>query len=258
MIVEDMSVIEQSLRAPGIYEMTLYGESVNMMTTPGQFLHIKVEEGISPLLRRPISICDVNLEKKELSIIYRVEGKGTTLLSRKKSGDMVNVLGPLGKGFPIHDEDEGKTALLIGGGVGIPPLYYLAKKLVEAGINVETVLGFRTAHDIFLEEEFALLGNLHISTEDGSKGTKGFVTTILEQSSFRYDTFYSCGPLPMLRAVEAATVTPGYVSLEERMGCGVGACLACVCDTIHAEEGSKDYRKVCSDGPVFRAGEVVL
>ncbi|UTR15161.1 dihydroorotate dehydrogenase electron transfer subunit [Salipaludibacillus sp. LMS25] len=258
MIVEDMSVIEQSLRAPGIYEMTLYGESVNRMTTPGQFLHIKIEEGISPLLRRPISICDVDVEKNELSIIYRVEGKGTALLSHKKSGDSVNVLGPLGKGFPIHEDDRGKTALLIGGGVGIPPLYYLAKKLGEAGIKVETLLGFRTAHDIFLEEEFSFVSNLHISTEDGSKGTKGFVTTILEQSSFHYDTFYSCGPLPMLRAVEAVTVTDGYVSLEERMGCGVGACLACVCDTGHAKEGSKDYRKICSDGPVFKAGEVVL
>ncbi|MBU9720415.1 MULTISPECIES: dihydroorotate dehydrogenase electron transfer subunit [Bacillaceae] len=255
MRTEDMKITEQKEVAPKIFKVTLSGELAIALKSPGQFIHVQVDKGIDPMLRRPLSICDVNLEKEELTLIYRVEGKGTKLLSEKNIGDSVNVLGPLGEGFPIENVKENDTCLLVGGGVGIPPLYYLAKKLTNKGAKVITILGFRNAGDIFLEEEFAQLGEVIITTEDGSKGIKGFVTNAFKGLS--YDVFYTCGPKGMLRAVESEAVTAGFISLEERMGCGVGACLACVCDyTEPNTETGKTYAKICSDGPVFKAGEV--
>ncbi|RKL68935.1 dihydroorotate dehydrogenase electron transfer subunit [Salipaludibacillus neizhouensis] len=258
MIVDKLEIVKQEELAPKIFEMTLTGNSVNEMVTPGQFLHVKVADGIDPLLRRPISICNVDIDQKKLSIIYRVEGKGTKRLSERIPGEKVDILGPLGQGFPIDQLIQGNTALLVGGGVGIPPLYYLAKLLVAKGIKVKTIIGFRTEKDIFLEKKFAKLSDVTITTEDGSRGTKGFVTTAMEEQKNSYDVFYTCGPTPMLRAVQLAATSTGYVSLEERMGCGIGACLACVCDVNEPAEGEKKYRKICCDGPVFEAGEVVI
>jgi len=258
MIVEELKVTGHEQLTNNVYQMKLSGESVSQMTVPGQFVHMKVASGIDPLLRRPISICDVDIEAKELTIIYRVEGKGTKVLSERKANDTVDVLGPLGHGFPTGQMNHGDVALLIGGGVGVPPLYYLAKKLVEKGVQLKVILGFRSEEDIFLEEEFKKLADVTITTEDGSRGLKGFVTDAMKQLD-SYDTYFTCGPTPMLRAVQHTALSKGYVSLEERMGCGVGACLACVCDVAkeHIGEGKK-YRKACSDGPVFRAGEVVI
>lgn len=258
MIVEDLKVTGHQQLTNNVYKMKLTGESVTEMTEPGQFVHMKVINGIDPLLRRPISICDVDLQTKELTIIYRVEGKGTKILSERNTNDTVDVLGPLGQGFPTNQLNRGDVALLVGGGVGVPPLYYLAKKLVEKGVQLKVILGFRTEEDIFLEEEFKKLADVTITTEDGSKGLQGFVTDAMKQLE-SYDTYFTCGPSPMLRAVQHTATSEGYVSLEERMGCGVGACLACVCDVAqdHIGEGKK-YRKACSDGPVFRAGEVLI
>lgn len=248
---EHLTVISKENIAPRIYKMKLQGASVSTMLTPGQFVHLKTGGLKHPVLRRPISICDVN--KDELTIIYRVEGEGTALLNEKTAGDTVDTLGPLGEGFPLAEEG---TALLVGGGVGIPPLLYLAKQLHSKGVKVKTILGYRSADDMFLTEAFEAFGEVIVTTEDGSKGTKGFVTDALPQAD-PYDVFYSCGPKVMLRAVELAAKTSGFISLEERMGCGVGACLACVCDKKSPFTG-KAYVKACQDGPVFQTGEVVL
>lgn len=251
MIKENLTVLSNENIAPRIYKMNLQGESVKTMLTPGQFVHLKVGNKKHPVLRRPISIC--NVEENVLTIIYRVEGQGTALLNEKRIGDEVDTLGPLGEGFPLQDKG---TALLVGGGVGIPPLLYLAKKLRAKGVKVKTILGYRTSADIFLEKEFSELGEVIVTTEDGSRGVQGFVTDALPKAG-DYQVFYSCGPKLMLRAVEIAAASPGYISLEERMGCGVGACLACVCDKKAPFEG-KAYVKACQDGPVFQTGEVVL
>ncbi|SDY74866.1 dihydroorotate dehydrogenase electron transfer subunit [Evansella caseinilytica] len=260
MIVENMQVVAQEEIAPSIFRLRLSGDCAGEMKIPGQFVHVQVEQGINPTLRRPLSICDVDVENRELTLIYRVEGKGTKRLTEKRPGDAVNVFGPLGKGFPAEVLKEKQTAVLIGGGVGIPPLYYLAKQLVNRDVNVMTILGFRTAADVFLEKEFTALGETVITTEDGTKGLKGYVTDAFRQlPENAYDLFYTCGPKPMLQAVETAALSPGYISLEERMGCGIGACLACVCDlTVPDSQSGKKYRKICSDGPVFRAGEVMI
>lgn len=251
MIKEELTILSKENIAPKIYKMQLQGESVNTMLTPGQFVHLKVGGRTHPVLRRPISIC--NVEGDVLTIIYRVEGQGTALLNEKRVGETVDTLGPLGEGFPLTTE---RTALLVGGGVGIPPLLYLAKKLHAAGIKVKAVLGYRRAEDIFLAEEFTQISDVTITTEDGSEGIQGFVTDALPHVG-EYEVFYSCGPKVMLRAVELAAASPGYISLEERMGCGIGACLACVCDK-KAPYSGKAYVKACQDGPVFQSGEVIL
>ncbi|ADU30823.1 dihydroorotate dehydrogenase electron transfer subunit [Evansella cellulosilytica] len=258
MIVDDMRINEQIEIAPKIFKIELTGPLSKLLKNPGQFVNVRVGKGIDPTLRRPISICDVDVDNERLTMIYRVEGKGTKMLSEMLVGDTVNILGPLGQGFPVDAATKENTCVLVGGGVGIPPLYYLAKQLTANGVKVITILGFRSDKDIFLEKEFAELGELKITTEDGSKGIKGFVTDALETLS-DYELFYTCGPKPMLRAVESIASSPGFISLEERMGCGVGACLACVCDLNERNKDTgKSYAKICSDGPVFEAGEVIL
>ena len=256
---EDLIIMEQKEVAPKIYQIKVSGDSVREMTTPGQFVHVRIQKGIDPTLRRPLSICNVDLEKGELTLIYRADGRGTKLLSEKIIGEPVKVFGPLGTGFPTANVKKGETCLLIGGGVGIPPLYYLGKELLKQGAKVITILGFRKSEDIFLEEEFKQLGTVIITTEDGSKGIKGYVTDAIKELTEKYNTFYTCGPNPMLRAVEETAKGPGYVSMEERMGCGIGACLACVCKLKEPDKQTgKKYRKICSDGPVFPAGEVII
>ncbi|TVP86814.1 MAG: dihydroorotate dehydrogenase electron transfer subunit [Alkalicoccus sp.] len=247
---ENLTVLSQEKLTSKIFKMKLQGDSVKTMLTPGQFVHLKVGER-HPVLRRPISICSVKADI--LTIVYRIEGQGTKLLNQKAAGDTVDTLGPLGKGFPLTQES---TALLVGGGVGIPPLLYLAEQLYRQGTKVKVILGYRKKEEIFLVEEFQKYGEVFITTEDGSYGRKGFVTDAIAEAG-AYDVFYTCGPKPMLRAVETASTKKGYISLEERMGCGVGACLACVCDKQKPFEG-KAYVKACRDGPVFEAGEVIV
>lgn len=241
--------------------MVLEGDLVSQMTDPGQFLHVKCGDGIDPLLRRPISICDVDLEQQRLTLIFRADGKGTQLLAGKVAGEKVDILGPLGVGFPIADRQAGEKALLVGGGVGVPPLYYLAKELIKKGVEVYTVIGFGEAKQVFLADEFAQLGPTRVATINGSYGDQGLVTDVLDQGfAADFDVLYSCGPLPMLKALQqryANAEREAYISIEQRMGCGVGACLACVCKP-NPEVSSKPYYKICTDGPVFNIEEVVL
>ncbi|MFS1518308.1 dihydroorotate dehydrogenase electron transfer subunit [Cytobacillus sp. Hm23] len=254
---EDMQVVSQREIAQDIFELVLQGELVTQMGEPGQFVHIKVSEGAEPLLRRPISIANVDKKNSQFTMIYRKEGLGTRVLSRINNGT-VNVLGPLGNGFPINETKRGNTALLVGGGIGVPPLYELSKQLVAKGVKVIHVLGFQDKQVAFYEQQFSELGSTHIATVDGSLGIKGFVTDVIDQYQLSFDVLFSCGPTPMLKVIEDRYQDKkAFISLEERMGCGIGACFACVCHTQEDPEGTS-YKKVCSDGPVFKVGEVVL
>jgi dihydroorotate dehydrogenase electron transfer subunit len=255
---EICTVVSQHEIADSIYELTLFGELVNEMDSPGQFVHIKVGSGSDPLLRRPISISSINKQDLQFTLIYRKQGRGTTALSEKKYGDTVDVLGPLGNGFPLNEARKGETALLVGGGIGVPPLYELSKRLLSQGVNAIHVLGFQTKSAVFYEKAFSDLGPTFLATADGSYGTKGFVTDVIKQREIQFDVLFACGPTPMLKALETAYFDKKvYLSLEERMGCGIGACFACVCHTSDDPDGHS-YKKICSDGPVFKAGEVIL
>ncbi|MFC5734907.1 dihydroorotate dehydrogenase electron transfer subunit [Cytobacillus gottheilii] len=253
------TVVSQSQIAKDIYELTLSGELVREMNEPGQFVHLKTGGEFGPLLRRPISISSISKDTSEFTMIYRAEGKGTKLLSESSSGDFVDVLGPLGNGFPVEASEQGDTVLLVGGGIGVPPLYELSKRLTAAGFTVTHILGFQNKEAVFYEEYFNSLGETYIATADGSYGTAGFVTDVIANEGVKFDILYACGPTPMLRALETSygKNKKVYLSLEERMGCGIGACFACVCHTADDPTGYT-YKKVCSDGPVFKAGEVVL
>lgn len=255
---QNMIVVNQTEIAKNIYELVLQGDLVQQMNEPGQFVHIKVAEGITPLLRRPISICNVDQDKNEFTMLYRAEGQGTKTLAKRKQGEIVDVLGPLGHGFPVEEAEAGQTALLVGGGIGVPPLYELSQRLVAKGVRVIHILGFQTKDVVFYEEKFAELGDTYVATVDGTHGTKGFVTDVIDAYGIDFDILYSCGPLAMLRALEGRyEEKKAYISLEERMGCGIGACFACVCH-LQEDPSGHSYKKVCSDGPVFPIGEVVL
>lgn len=258
MIIQDrMKVTGQREIAKNIFEMKLTGKLVGEINSPGQFVHIRVSASFEPLLRRPISIASIDNEANEMTIIYRAEGRGTQLLSMKKEGEEVDVLGPLGNGFPVDATSSGETAILIGGGIGVPPLYELSKQLTAKGVTCIHILGFQTSDVSFYEDEFTRLGETYIATVDGSKGTKGFVTDVMSKIGNEFSTYYSCGPMPMLNAVQTTYEgKKGFLSFEQRMGCGIGACFACVCQT--AEGTEKPYVKVCSDGPVFPAGVVSI
>lgn len=233
-------------------------EDLNYM--PGQFLHIRVTDGVDHLLRRPISLCKVKGMdgKNAIGVAYRVGGKGTKLLANKKVGDTLDVLGPLGKGFKIHDND--KHAILVGGGIGVPPMVELADQLTQRGIKVTSIIGFQSKNIAILIEELNQYGEVLVATNDGTLGIQGFVTDYMTDELLgTADRFYACGPTPMLKAVQTKMQgkVEGYLSLEERMGCGIGACMACVTSCV-MEDGSVGYKKVCKEGPVFHAPEVVL
>ena len=258
MIIQDKMIVKaQKEIAQNIFEMTLSGKLVHEITSPGQFVHIRVSDSYEMLLRRPISIASINEDATEFTIIYRAEGQGTKSLATKREGDIVDVLGPLGNGFPVEETKAGETAFLIGGGIGVPPLYELSKQLTAKGVTCVHVLGFQSEDVVFYNEAFAALGETHIVTVDGTAGTQGFVTNVMEKLGTDFSTYYSCGPMPMLNAVEKVYEgKKGFLSFEQRMGCGVGACFACVCETTEGSE--KNYIKVCSDGPVFPAGVVAI
>lgn len=249
-------IISQIEIAKDIFQLTVEANFVKEIHAPGQFVHIRVAKGLDPLLRRPISISSFDKEKSQFTMIYRREGKGTTLLAENGPGMPLDILGPLGNGFPVNEVNPCQTALLVGGGIGVPPLYELSKQLSARGVKVLHVLGFQTESAVFYEDEFLEYGDTYITTVDGSYGKKGFVTDIIKDLEF--DCLYTCGPTPMLKAIENGYSNKKvFLSLEERMGCGVGACFACVCKTSNEQE-DVSYKKVCSDGPVFRAGEVVI
>ncbi len=246
---EQMKIIAKNILAEDTVEMVLENTYISQHAVPGQFLHVQVA---SKTLRRPISIADCNREKQTITIIFKRNGQGTKELASYPVGNELDVLGPIGNGFSI--EQNAKTVLLVGGGIGVPPLYYLAKSLKEKGITVRCVLGFQTKKNVFYEAEFTQLGETTIVTNDGSYGEKGFVTDVLDNVGV-YDCYYSCGPIVMLKALTTTLDgKKGYISLEERMGCGVGACFACVLPT----KDGNSYKKICKDGPVFSVGEVSL
>jgi dihydroorotate dehydrogenase electron transfer subunit len=252
-------VTEQTMLAQGIYSMWLqFPEEYNVagQAVPGQFISMYCDEG-SRLLPRPISICEIEASKRSLRVVYRIAGNGTKEFSRKKPGDTISVVGPLGNGFTLK---EGK-AILIGGGIGIPPMLQLAKSLKAKGCHVQVVLGYRD-RELFLKEEFEPFGEVSISTEDGSVGTKGNVIDAILANDLTADTIYACGPTPMLRGVKsfaAEAHIPAQISMEEKMACGIGACLGCVCQSKDVDEHSHVHNKrVCKDGPVFDAQAVEL
>jgi len=225
-----------------IMKMVLSGNTSNI-TKPGQFVNIKLD-GL--YLRRPISVCD--FDNETLTIIYKIVGKGTEQMAQMKAGEKLDVLTGLGNGYDLSK--AGEKVLLIGGGVGVPPLYNLAKQLIAQNKKVEVVLGFNAKNEIFYEAEFEAIGaKVHITTVDGSYGIKGFVTNAFE--GLEYDYFYTCGPMPMLKAVYNATKTSGQFSFEERMGCGFGACMGCTCKTLYGN------KRICKDGPVLVKEEII-
>lgn len=226
-----------------IYRMVLLGDT-SAITNPGQFINIKLNNFY---LRRPISIC--NYDDKSITIIYKIVGNGTEYMSTLKDGEILDILIGLGNGF--NTSKSGNTPLLIGGGVGIPPMYNLAKKLKEEGKNPIVILGFNTLEETFYINEFESLGiKTLVSTVDGSLGTKGFVTDIVK-SLENYTYFYTCGPYPMLKAIYDTTSTSGEFSFEERMGCGFGACMGCTCKTKYGN------KRICKDGPVLIKEEII-
>ena len=227
-----------------VYRMVVEGD-VGALTRPGQFVNFKID-GL--YLRRPISVCDYDTEAGTITLIYKVVGAGTEKLAEAKAGDQFDLLVGLGNGYDTAT--SGEAPVLIGGGVGIPPLYGLCKKLVEEGKSVKVILGFNTKDEIFYEDEFKALGaEVYVTTVDGTYGTKGFVTNVLTELSYTY--FYTCGPMPMFKAVNAASVTSGQFSFEERIGCGFGACMGCSCKTKYGN------KRICKDGPVLVKEEIV-
>ncbi len=224
-----------------VYKMVLVGDTSDI-TACGQFINIQLD-GL--YLRRPISVCDC--DDTSVTIIYKVVGKGTEQMSKMAVGESLDVLTGLGNGYDLSL--SGDNPVLLGGGVGVPPLYMLAKKLIAEGKKVCVILGFNTASEVFYEQEFKNLGcDVTVTTVDGSYGVKGFVTNAYPQN---YSYFYTCGPEPMLKAIYKTAVTSGQMSFEERMGCGFGACMGCSCKTITG------YKRICKDGPVMQKEEIL-
>lgn len=227
--------------AKSVWRMTLGGDTSGI-TAPGQFVNIKLD-GL--YLRRPISVCD--LDGDTLTLIYKVVGEGTDAMSRLGAGAQLDLLTGLGNGYDTSK--SGDAPLLVGGGVGVPPLYLLAKRLISEGKKVKVVMGFNTADEVFLADEFAALGcEVSLTSVDGSVGKKGFVTDAMPDA---YTYVYTCGPEPMLKAVYNAASTSGQFSFEERMGCGFGACMGCTCKTVTG------YKRICRDGPVLEKEEIL-
>ena len=242
MVQEIYTIAENIALTSSVYKMVLKGNG-KAVTASGQFVNIKLD-GL--FLRRPISVCDYSDDS--ITIVYKVVGVGTEQMSKMSAGQKLDVLVGLGNGYDTSV--SGDKVALIGGGVGVPPLYNMAKRLISEGKKVTVVLGFNTKEEIFLEDDFKALGaEVLVTTVDGSYGIKGFVTTALENIDYTY--FYTCGPEPMLKALYNATKTSGQFSFEERMGCGFGACMGCSCKTKYGN------KRICKDGPVLVKEEII-
>ena len=236
------TVLSNAALTDSVYKMVLAGDT-SAITASGQFVNIQLE---GMFLRRPISVCDYDAET--LTIVYKVVGKGTEAMSKMAAGTKLDILTGLGNGYDLTL--SGQKPVLLGGGVGVPPMYNLAKKLMAEGKDVTVILGFNTKSEVFYEEEFKALGcTVIVATADGSHGVKGFATTPLAEIDYTY--FYTCGPEPMLKAVYKATNTSGQMSFEERMGCGFGACMGCSCKTLTG------YKRICKEGPVMKKEEIL-
>ena len=256
------AVTLQEQLAADIYDMRIKAPEIAETAVPGQFVSLYSKDG-ARILPRPISLCGIDKEKGELRLVYRIAGEGTKEFSGLAAGDTIDVLGPLGNGFPLK---AGKKAFLIGGGIGVPPMLELAKALHELNKDeednlVQSVLGYRDSQ-MFLKDEFEAYGPVYAATEDGSFGTSGNVLDAIREQGLTADVIYACGPTPMLRALKAYAAEKGlecWLSLEEKMACGVGACLACVCRSKEVDDHSQVHNKrICKDGPVFRADEIEL
>ena len=235
-------ILSNTALTDSVYKMVLAGDT-SAITAAGQFVNIQLD---GMFLRLPISVCDY--DEKTLTIVYKVVGKGTEAMSAMTAGKKLDILTGLGNGYDLSM--SGDRPVLLGGGVGVPPMYNLAKKLLAQSKEVTVILGFNTKSEIFYEEEFKNLGcNVIVATADGSYGVKGFATTPLADLHYTY--FYTCGPEPMLKAVYKATSTSGQMSFEERMGCGFGACMGCSCKTLTG------YKRICKDGPVMKKEEIL-
>lgn len=246
-------ILSQCEIAPDIYSLWIQTERIAAYARAGQFLSVYCDEG-SRLLPRPISICEIDREKNAIRMVYRIAGKGTAEFSKKQAGDTLRVTGPLGNGYPPGE----KKAFLIGGGIGVPPILELSRQL---DCEKQIILGYRDDH-LFLLEEFQNQGEVYIATEDGSVGTKGNVLDAIRANALTADVIYACGPAPMLGALKAYAAENGmecWLSLEERMACGIGACLACVCKSTEVDGHTNVHNKrICKEGPVFNAREVEL
>ena len=246
-------IISQEEIAPGVYDLRLEAEAIVQKAVPGQFVNVYLDTD-GKLLPRPISICEADVKTGTLRLVYRVAGEGTKLLARKPAGHHVRILGPLGNGFPM----EGQNVFLIGGGIGIPPMLGLAKRFPG---DVQIVLGYADKN-LFLAEELGEYGPVYVSTDDGSRGTSGNVIDAIRANDLKADVIYACGPKPMLRSLKEYAMRHEmtcWLSMEERMACGVGACLGCVCETTETDAHSNvKNKRVCKDGPVFRAEEIQL
>ncbi|MGN0159712.1 MAG: dihydroorotate dehydrogenase electron transfer subunit [Brotaphodocola sp.] len=245
-------VVSQEKLTDDICSMWIQADEIAKYAKPGQFISVYTKDA-SKLLPRPISLCEVDKEQGRLRIVYRVAGAGTAEFSEYQAGDDISVMGPLGNGFSLKD----KKAFLIGGGIGIPPMLELAKQL---DCEKQMVLGYRDV--LFLNHEFEKYGKVYIATEDGSAGTKGNVIDAIKENGLDAEVIYACGPTPMLRALKAFAEERGiecWLSLEEKMACGIGACLACVCKSKETDHHTNVHNKrICKDGPVFLAQEVEL
>ena len=250
---EIVSIISQEKIAEGVYDMWLRTEEIAAHAKAGQFVSVYCNDG-TKLLPRPISICEVNKEEKALRLVYRVAGGGTAEFSQMKAGETLRILGPLGNGFTLGE----KKAFLIGGGIGIPPMLELAKEL---NCEKQIVVGYRN-DELFLADELKQYGEVIVATEDGSVGTKGNVLDAIRENGLKADVIYACGPTPMLRALKqyaAENDIECWISMEERMACGIGACLACVCKSKEKDHHTNvNNKRICKEGPVFRAEEVEL
>lgn len=254
---ETAKVYKQQQIAPGIYDMWI-STTLAHQAKPGQFISVYTQDK-SALLPRPISICETDTANDRLRIVYRVAGKGTAEFSRYKTGRRVDILGTLGNGFPL-EKTEGKRLFLMGGGIGIPPMLAVAKA-VRGAASVDVIVGYRDK-ELFLAEDLAKYAPVHIATEDGSAGTKGNVMNVIEEEQLEADVIFACGPMPMLRAIKQYAAQKGieaYISLEERMACGVGACLGCVVRTRETDHHSHvNNARICTDGPVYAAEDVEI
>lgn len=245
----DLPILAHDRIAKDTFMLRLDASSVKEVIEAGSFFHLKLKEDRF-LLRRPISVYEITLGK-ELKLIYKILGEGTRALSEIKAWESLNVLGPLGTGFPIQEEVG--TALLVGGGVGVPPLYELGKRLKAQGRQVVTVLGFRDEASVFAEEDFKSLGPVYLATDDGSRGIQGTTLDAIRANRLDFAVIYACGPKVMLRALDEAYAgkKQGWLSFEERMACGIGACYGCMQNT------KAGLKRVCKDGPVFALGEAI-
>lgn len=250
------TILQQDCIGTDIYSLWLDAPEIASQAKPGQFISVYSNDS-GRVLPRPISICEIDREKGALRIVYRIAGKGTAEFSAMKPGETLEILGPLGNGFPM-EIIKGKRVFMMGGGIGVPPMVQTAK---EAEAEVTVIAGYRNS-EIFLKEELEANGTLVIATEDGSVGTKGNVMDAIRENHLEADVIFACGPTPMLRAIKTYAEENGilcYISMEEKMACGVGACLACVCQSKDVDHHSHVHNKrICKDGPVFLSTEVEL